>query len=363
LNRTLAQRLADRIRREGPITFRDWMESALYEERVGYYQRTDIRRWGRSGDYRTSPETSVLFAAVFARFFANVYDELGAPPEFTIVEVGGGTGEFAATVLETLREQFPQVINNTRYVFDDISSDSLERAAEKLSGFEGLLKFSHLHERDRIETGVIFSNELFDAFPVHRVGMFNGRLVEFYVAVGEAEDFKWVTGELSTPRLLAYFERFNIQLSEGQIIEINLEMEEWFRQAADKLQRGYVVTVDYGAEALELYGPGRCEGTLRAFRGHQFATDVLEDPGSQDITTSVDWTAAMDFGHEFGFVTERLERQDRFLMEFGLLEELERRAAAAVTEAERVSLRTGVREMILPGGLAQSFQVLLQRKL
>lgn len=339
------------------------MEIALYEERVGYYQRSDIRRWGRSGDYRTSPETSVLFAAVFARFFANVYDELGAPPEFTIVEVGGGTGEFAATMLDTLREQFPHVLDKTRYVFDEISSDSRERAAERLSRFQGLLKFSHLHELDGIESGVIFSNELFDAFPVHRVGMFNEQLVEFYVAVGEAEDFNWVTGKLSTPlRMLGYIERFNIQLSEGQIIEINLDMEEWFQQAANKLQRGYVVTVDYGAERLELYGPGRFEGTLRAFKGHQFATEVLEDPGSQDITTSVDWTAAMDFGREFGFVTERLERQDRFLMEFGLLEELERRAAAALTEAERASLRTGAREMILPGGLAQSFQVLVQKK-
>jgi SAM-dependent MidA family methyltransferase len=362
LNRTLAQLLADRISREGPITFRDWMESALYEPGLGYFQRTDIPRWGRSGDYRTSPETSVLFAGVFASFFAKIYDELGAPSVFTIVEAGGGAGEFATTVLETLKDQFPLLLEKTTYVLDEISSDARERAAERLSEFRNQLRFSPLDGLDRIENGIIFSNELFDAFPVHRLGMVEGRLVEFYVEVGEHENFRWVTGELSTPRVLSYLERFNIQLSEGQIVEINPYLAEWFRLAGDKLQRGYIVTVDYGAEAAELYGPDRFEGTLRAFKSHRFAADVLEEPGSQDITTSVDWTAAMQFGEEFGLETQRLERQDRFLMEFGLLEELERRVAAATTEAERVMLRTGAREMVLPGGLAQSFQVLVQRK-
>ncbi|MBA3768113.1 MAG: SAM-dependent methyltransferase, partial [Acidobacteria bacterium] len=113
---SLAERLRERIRCEGAITFHDWMQAALYDADEGYYCRPELPRWGRTGDYRTSPERSPLFAATFARYFATLYEKLCAPEVFAIVEAGAGAGHFAAGVLETLRRWYPRVFAATRYV-------------------------------------------------------------------------------------------------------------------------------------------------------------------------------------------------------------------------------------------------------
>src|SRR5882762_6795651 len=120
----LAQRLRERIRREGPITFCDWMRMALYDEDEGYYCRTDRQKWGRAGDYRTSPERSSLFAATFARYFAQLHDQLGSPPEWTMLEMGAGDGRFASGVLQTLQSTFPSVFSATRYFLDEAGPNS-----------------------------------------------------------------------------------------------------------------------------------------------------------------------------------------------------------------------------------------------
>jgi SAM-dependent MidA family methyltransferase len=361
-SQTLAERLSDQIRREGPITFRAWMETALYDERQGYYCRKDLARWGRQGDYRTSPETSVLFAATLARYFAQLSAQLRSPELFTVVEIGGGAGHFAAQVLETLRDRFPAVFARLNYVFDEISNDARIRAAEQVAKFSERVRFEHLHELSPIDAGVIFSNELIDALPVHRIGLVEGKLLEFYVGLSENGDFRWVDGPISTPRLIDYLKRFQIQLRDRQVVEINLALEDWYREVAKKLQHGYVVTVDYGCEAEELHGPARNQGTLRAFRRHRLVEDILSAPGEQDITSTVDWTVMKKIGLELGCELVTFERQDRFLMNCGLLEELELRVAEVESDAERLRLRTNVREMILPGGLSSSYQVLVQQK-
>src|SRR5205823_10164000 len=125
----------DRIRRAGPITFHAWMEAALYDQQEGYYCRSDRERWGRLGDYRTSPERSVLFAAAFASYYARLHQELGSPTEWTIVEVGAGEGYFATGILESLQRRFPRVFRATRYIIDEASVDSQSRAAQKLVRF------------------------------------------------------------------------------------------------------------------------------------------------------------------------------------------------------------------------------------
>src|SRR5437764_179150 len=130
---SLAARLRERIRRGGPITFREWMRAALYDERVGYYGKGDVERWGRAGDYRTSPERSALFAATFARRFAEVFEELGRPPVLHLLEAGGGAGHFAHGVLQTLRRDTPHVFSKLRYIFDEASEDSRRRAAALLA--------------------------------------------------------------------------------------------------------------------------------------------------------------------------------------------------------------------------------------
>lgn len=359
----LAEKLRERILRDGAITLREWMRAALYDEREGYYRRA-AARWGRAGDYRTSPERSVLFAATFARYFASLYDELGQPHEFSILEAGGGAGDFARGVLRTLRRDAPEVFSALRYIFEETSEDARAVAANALAPFAGQVEFRAAgDERRLIEKGVIFSNELLDALPVHRVVMRGGALLEIHVRVNDDGAFAWVEVEPSTPKLAEHFERAGLTLAEGQIAEVNLDAERWLEGAAGTLRAGYVVTVDYGDDALSLYtAPHRRGGTLRAFSRHAFADDFLQRPGEVDLTTTVNWSQIIAAGARAGLRTVTLERQDKFLLRAGLLEQLERETVGAEGEAEVARLRLDAREMVLPGGMGENFQVLVQGK-
>jgi SAM-dependent MidA family methyltransferase len=341
------------------------MAAALYDEREGYYRRPGRPRWGRSGgDYRTSPERTPLFAATFARFFAALHDELGAPPRWTILEAGAGAGDFARVALETLARDHPRVFRATRYCVDETSDDACRRVRENLAAFADRIELCRNDEHGlSFEAGVIFSNELLDAFPVHRVRMRGGRLRELCVGVDEAGGFRWSEQEPTDARLEEHFVRMGVGLAEGHIAEANLAAGEWIERAAQTLRRGYVVTVDYGAEAEELYGsPERRDGTLRGFREHQFVADILARPGEHDLTTTIDWTQIKRAGEAAGLETISLERQDEFLLRAGLLDQLERLTSRLDDEAERLRLRLGAREMILPGGMSASFRVLVQKK-
>jgi len=339
------------------------MKAALYAPEGGYYQRSDLGRWGREGDYRTSPERSELFAGTFARYFAKIYDELQRPEEWTIVECGAGDGRFAAGVLATLADRFPQVFAATRYIVCDISDDALRRARERLIEFGNRVQFRSEVELPPIEQGIYFSNELLDAFPVHRVVKTHDRLSELYVTVNTEGGFEWSAGPLSTQRLLEFCHDYSLELAQGQVIEINIAVDDWLAQVAGKLERGFLIAVDYGAEADELYDSAlRPQGTLRGFSRHGFVDDVLSQPGECDITASVNWTQVKTVGERLGFEVIHFTSQDKFLLGAGLLEEMEFMLEKADTAAEKLCLSTGAREMILPGGMASSFQVLVQRR-
>jgi SAM-dependent MidA family methyltransferase len=313
------------------------MEAALYDPEFGYYTRQDLQRWGREGDYRTSPERSELFAATFARYFAKLYDELGQPSQWTIIEGGGGDGTFAQRVQRALEERHPRVFEATRYLISEI----------------------HDVLPDPSGPCLFFSNELLDAFPVHRL-VPEG---ELYVTLDSENNFTWSAGSLSTPRLTQFLEEHSIELSPGQTIEVNLAIDDWLVSLASKLKLGYVVSVDYGAEASELYDPAlRPDGTLRAFSRHQFVDNVLSAPGEYDITSSVNWTQVKATGERLGLRVVEFESQDRFLLRHGLLEELQDRLTRIEKEADKLRLTTDAREMILPGGMASSFQVLVQER-
>ncbi len=319
------------------------MNAALYDPAEGYYNRPDLKRWGREGDYRTSPERSQLFAATFARYFAKLYDELQRPSEWTIVEAGGGRGDFADGVVRSLQEQFPQVFAATRYVPIETNEE-----LEKLSP---------------LDPGVFFSNELLDAFPVHRLVQDGDRLAELYVDTNPDGKFVWSKGPLSIARLEEFCREYSVELENNQIVEVNLKIDSWFERVAEKLKAGYVITVDYGAESCDLYDVAlRPQGTLRGFSRHRFVDDVLAQPGDYDITASVNWTQVQDVGARLGFTTVAFAPQDKFLLDAGLVNELERELTKAATAADKLSLSAGAREMILPGGMASSFQVLVQKR-
>jgi SAM-dependent MidA family methyltransferase len=335
------------------------MKAALYDPHDGYYLRADRKRWGRAGDYRTSPERSELFAETFARYFVR----LAAEGELTIVESGAGDGSFAAGVLRALRDQFPSHFAETRYVVYELSDDARRRAQERLSEFGECVEFCSDWNHVSVSSGIYFSNELLDAFPVHRVVINDEGLAELYVAIDAKGEFVSTTGPLSTPRLAEFIDEYSIELVPEQVIEINLAIDDWLSSVSEKLESGFLITVDYGAEAIELYDAMlRPEGTLRGFSDHAFVENLLAVPGDYDLTTTINWTQVQSVGEQLGWKVIEFATQDKFLLSAGLPEQLQYRLGRAQTGAERVALTTGARDMILPGGMATSFQVLVQKR-
>src|SRR2546429_5124940 len=338
------------------------MQAALYDEHKGYYCRSDLDRQGRAGDYRTAPETSPLFGATFARYFAKLFTELGSPSSWTILEAGAGSGEFARGVLTGLKSNYPDVFRATRYAIDEISPDCRMRVALRLSEFSDRVEFLTANEiAEPTANLVIFSNELIDAFPVHRVRLHHGTLRELCVGLDES-DFVWLECDPSE-RVVEYCQSHDLSLAENQIIEINLDAENFILRAASMIETGFLITVDYGAERSELLSdPHRHRGTLRAFHRHQMIDDVLAKPGEHDLTTTVDWTLIKEAGERVGLQTVRHESLNRFLLDEGLLDEITRLVRDPQTEAHALHLSTSAREMILPHGMAASFQVLVMAK-
>ena len=359
----LAARLHERIKREGAISFHDWMQAALYDPQDGYYCRSGLIRQGRAGDYRTAPETSPLFAATFAQYFLKSYFDLGAPRHWVIIEAGAGAGHFARGVLSTLQSSAPEVFAATRYLIDEVGPDARAKARNNLAQFADRVEFYRLQEiAAPFECAIVFSNELIDAFPVYRVIGRNGNLKELCVDLNEVGDFIWIEADLSS-QISETCARIGLSLADGQIYELNLAAGDFVSRAASLLGRGFLITVDYGASRDELLNaPNRYKGTLRAFRRHHLVDDALTGPGTQDLTTTVDWTEMQECGARHGFKNIQLERLDRFLLNEGLLDALSTMSERITHPAERINLQTGAREMIRPDGLAASFQVLIQRK-
>jgi SAM-dependent MidA family methyltransferase len=355
--------LLEKIRNEGPVTFHNWMAEALYHPRYGYYM-TDRERWGRKGDYGTSPQRSPLFAAVFARVFARLFESLGSPDRISLIEVGGGDATFAVQCIDVIRKNFPELFAAAEYLFIEQGTGSLQAARSRLAKFGTKVDFISTIDPVTLSANpcIIFSNELLDAFPVHRVVRRGTTIRELYVSGTDSGEFQLEEGDLSTPLIKEYFLTNDIELRDGQIAEVNLEARAWLEGIARSIQRGYLVTVDYGEMASELYDPERrAMGSLRAFSRHKIEDELLQFPGEQDLTSSLCWSDLIATGERQGLETIKLQRLDQFLLQNGILEELE---AAMLGDAGPATsqLALGAREMILPSGMAGSFQVLVQRK-
>ena len=221
-------------------------------------------------------------------------------------------------------------------------------------------------------TGCIFSNELVDALPVHRVTLTASGLQEHYVtlAAEPQRPFTTVLAALSTPELATYFDDVGIQLTgppyaAGFTTEVNLAARRWLQQVAAKLQRGYLLTIDYGYEADRYYSPARSQGTLQCYTRHAHHDDPLVNIGQQDITAHVDFTALQIQGEQSGLITLGQVPQALFLMSLGLGDRLNALAQLQATDRDTLNRalhrRDALHQLISPLGLGQ-FNVLVQGK-
>ena len=341
------------------MTFRDFMQTALYDPELGYYN-TERVKIGAQGDYYTSSNVHPAFGAVLARAFAELW--AGSDEPLTIVEMGSGTGQLAADVLSAMRDEHPAIFNRLICVLVEASPAMRKRQRDKLTGFEDLIRWCELEQLAREPVhGIVFSNELVDALPVHRARYSSGSLEEQYVAAIDAAHLGFVWRDPSTKRLSAYVNRLGITPGQGQIVEINLDAVDWLAKMTNTLAHGLLVTIDYGDTAQHLWTPDRRSGTLRSFYRHSLIDSPLERVGEQDITTSVNFTALIEYGRDFGFDLVSYERQTAFLTRLGLIERIANQYSPS-DSLDDLKERLAVKNLFVPGGVSDSFRVLIQRR-
>ena len=356
----LSAHLAARILEHGPLSFAEFMREALYHPQFGYYSRKDVRRFA---DFYTSVDVHPVFGRLLARQLAEMWELLGRPGEFCIVEAGAGVGRLAATILDFTARELPDFYGALRYLAVE---QSAARRAEHATALERHIAAGRAASAaglpSRIAAGCILSNELLDALPVHRITVERGKLREIYVAV-EGEKLVESPGPLSGPEIEAYFREQNIVLREGQQAEAGLDACRWIEDAGRCLDRGFVLTVDYGHEAAELYNERHMRGALLAYSGHAVSEDFLHAPGAQDLTAHVNFTALDLWGRRSGLVRTGCVSQMQFLVALGRANEFADLYDPGATEVDRVRSRLLLKTLIHPEGMGETFQVFIQHKL
>ena len=355
----LAQLLAERIRASGPISFAEYMRECLYHPQFGYYSKAEARRFA---DYYTSVDVHPIFGRLLARQLSEMWEILGQPREFFAIEAGAGVGRLAAQILDFAARELPDFYGAVRYFAVEKSAARRERQRETLGKHLADGRAAPATELPSdLPAGCIFSNELLDAFPVHRVCVEGGSLREIYVAF-DGQRLREELGPLTSPEIENYFQEQRITLWEGQQAEANLDAREWIWEAGRKLGRGFVLTVDYGHEAAELYNERHMRGTLLAYSGHQATEDFLERPGEQDLTAHVNFTALDLWGRCVGLARTGCVSQMAFLVAMGRGNEFADLYDAGDGEVERIRARLKLKTLINAEGMGERFQVFIQHK-
>jgi SAM-dependent MidA family methyltransferase len=352
-NAALREAITDRIRASGPISFAEFCETALYHPRHGYYFTNDPTR-----DFQSSPNVHPVFGAAIARRLAAFWRDMGSPGRFDVFEAGASSGRLAADILRYLRSTEPDLYHATRYVVQDVTLSgeaAIDRLVDAGIAPDKVEVAASLPAAGQIE-GCILSNELLDALPFHRVRRREGQLYELLVGL---DDGSLVDVEARPrPDIVAHFEALGVDVDEGCEAEVNLAAPAWIRRAAAALRRGYILTLDYGYEAADLYAPWRKRGTLLTFYRHTSGDDPYARIGRQDITASVDFTSVKRAGEAAGLRTVEFTTQSEFLAALGIGEALAQPPQPDQLEAY-TALRRAVMELTDGAGLGR-IRVLIQ---
>ena len=315
----LAQIIKREITRHGAISFVRFMELALYCPQLGFYERKKDSL-GHAGDFYTSVSTGSLFGQLLAYQFADWLEAQGRKSEVRIIEAGAHDGKLAVDILRWLKQQRPQLFAQLKYVILEPSATRRAWQAETLNEFADHLAWqsSTLDLRPSTLPTIFFSNELFDAFPVHRLGWDAGAKKWFEWGVScDGDQFNWtrLSEKLEienwklkiAPGLLA-------ALPDGYTIEVCPAAEIFYGAAAASVGVGRLVTVDYGfSNSEELFEPARFAGTLRAYHRHQVSDDLLAHVGEQDLTAHVNFPTLIASGELLDWHTETFQTQSQFL--------------------------------------------------
>ena len=354
----LRERIAERIRREGPISFSRYMELCLYEPELGYYSRAR-EQFGKAGDFYTSSDVHAVFGRLLARQFEEMWRAMDSPERIDIIELGPGRGLFARDVLDWSARQFEDFSCALHYGLVEQSPHLQSKLQERLSEHIGAGKaqvFDSLGDAASSagESLIVFGNEFFDALPVEvvdhrgalRVGVESGRFCESFAP-------------LSAPET-EFLDRYSVHPDEGERVEVPLASLEWMDRVAAVFRdrRGFVVLIDYGYTREEQLA-GRHRDTIMVYRQHTASGSPYDAPGEQDITAHVNFTALQARGIARGLDPLALLTQTEFLLGIGEDGQFADAFQDCKLPQERAKVALQLKHLISPSGMGETFQVLL----
>ena len=356
MSETLSGIVQKRIHDEGPISFRDFMEMALYYPQLGYYTSAK-EKFGKEGDYFTAPFFTKVYGSIIAKQLEEMWLLIGEK-EFTIVEYGAGTGSLCADILDELKSNkfFYKKLN---YVIIEKSDSLKEQQKALLSNSEHLQKVKRVDSIKEMSpfTGCVLANEVLDNFSVHKVFMKENELMEAFV------DHNNGFGEVLKPathNLKEYFKQLSVALPNNFCTEVNLQAINWLKNICQVMAKGFLITIDYGFSSSELYQPYRKLGTIVCYYKHSVNDQPLTNVGDQDITAHVNFSALDLWGAKNGLTSCGFTTQSQFLSGLGLTEHLRK-----FEEKEKKSFDFRKNFMLLHTlllSMGRKFKVLIQQK-
>jgi SAM-dependent MidA family methyltransferase len=405
LRSAVDQEIRDLIHKHGRITFAQFMQACLYSPHGGFYSSRGNRI---STHFGTSPTSHPVFGALIARQLEQMWHLLGDPPVFHVIEVGSGDGALAQSIVHACGRMAPRLAQVLYYVaadyqprwlpspdhtfaWDNGTGDGMSPATASAEGAqlnvppfpatasaEGAQlnvppsprRRAALLGVQRVKTeglrafrnvvGCILCNELIDNFPVHRFAIQGGRVQEVFVtsAGGHLTE---VLDEPSSPRIAERLTSLGLFLTEGYRGEVNLAMEDWTDQLASALDRGFILTIDYGQLATDLYAPQKNQGTLVCYHRHVVSRDPYQHIGHQDMTCQVDFTSLMRLGDRHGLATVGYTLQRQFLTNLGFASFLDALQTQGLSAARTALSRMAMMALVDPAEYGD-FKVLAQAK-
>lgn len=351
----LRELIVSEIRSKGPIPFDRFMELALYTPGLGYYLR-EIPVIGKEGDFFTASHLGNVFGLLISRHIFEIWNSMGRPEDFHIVEIGPGMGYLAHDILNALKDD--PIISHIHYDLVEMNPHFAEIQRKRLQGFHPYLSwYKDVSEMEPI-VGVIICNEILDSFPVKIFEVKEDRIMEVYVDVDGNGEFTEVL-ELPDRELINYIETFApwVRYLDNYRSEANLRIKDWLKSIGKVLNRGNVIIIDYGYTSEEYYDPSRNRGTLMCYFKHKVNESPFSLVGQQDITAHVNFTAVTRWAEETGFNTLSYTSQYRYLLSLAdetLLEKLYRENPTSMIQ---------FKTLILPQGMGETHRVMvLQRR-
>ena len=335
------------------ITYAEYMNIVLYHPQLGYYMK-EGEKIGRGGDFITTSNMADIFGGALARWFSNLVRKQSIAPR--ICEIGAGNGRFAKAFLQ---EWYASENPELTYFIVESSPYHLKVQNEK---FDKNWQVKQVENFDELKSfkGLIFSNELFDALPVHVIKRQQGQLFEMMITMEEDELIEKAV-PLANDQIIRFLEEYRIHIVEGYRLEIPLQMLEMISSIEKVLAEGMIISVDYGYTNEEWQEPIRRDGSLRGYYQHKLVSNVLVHPGEMDITSHIHWDVLQKIGEKYGLHTVGKWRQDEFLLSIGILDHLENHHDP--NPFSEVSRRNReIRSLIMPSGISAAFQVLMQER-